>query len=191
MPRRSHAPERQQPVVMGKRPNCFAAGLNSGVRSQMNRAVALSAVLLGCASAAVSANSNGILSAEGPLPLKAEQAPELLKPCWGGGPIPEGELWLPTAVEVAALETRLEKHMATIKLGNRGTPAAGVQSRGQYVGFMRGEVKHIYASYVPARDFSWANGNAIIVCDGGPSFWGIVYNTATGQFSDLKVGGTR
>ena len=157
----------------------------------MNRTLALSAALLVLSHAAVAAESNGILSAKGPLALNAEQAPLLLKPCWGGGPNSEGQLWLPTAAEVAALETQIEKHMATVKLGTPGTPAAGKQYRGQYVGFMRSNVKHIYASYLPARDeYPLPSGSALLMCDGGPSYWGIVYNTVTGQFSELSVSGS-
>ena len=156
----------------------------------MNRTLVLFAALLASANAAVATELIGIISTKGPLALKVEQAPLLLKPCWGGGPNPEGQLWLPTAAEVAALETQLDKHMATVKLGTPGTPAAGKQYRGQYVGFMRSNVKHIYASYVPARDeYPLPSGSALLMCDGGPSYWGIVYNTATGQFSELSVSG--
>ncbi len=158
----------------------------------MNRTIVFSALLLAFTTiAAVSAEPNGILSAKGPLALKLEEAPLLLKPCWGGGPIPEGPVWLPSAVEVATLETRLEEYMATVKLGERGMPEAGVQYRGQYVGFMRSKVKYIYASYVRAdvaEKIDLSKGNAIIICDGGPMSWVIVYNTATGQFSELMVG---
>lgn len=50
-----------------------------------------------------------------------------------------------------ALETQLEKYMKNIELGAPGAPAAGEQYRGQYAGFMRGNVKYIYAAYLPAR----------------------------------------
>lgn len=156
----------------------------------MNRTFALAATLLTCTNIGFAGGPNGILSVEGPLPLKLEQAPRLVKPCWGSGPNPEGQLWLPTAAEVAALETRLEKYMTTVKFGTRAMPAADVKYRGQYVGFMRSKVKHIYASYVPERDsYPLPVGVALLMCDGGPSYWGIVYNTATGRFSELSISG--
>jgi hypothetical protein len=92
------------------------------------------------------------------------------------------------------LEFWLEKYMAAIKTGTRRVPAASKQYRGQYVGFRRAGELHIYASYVPAREGNYwedFSGDAIIMCDGGKSYWGIVYNTATRQFSELEVSGTR
>jgi hypothetical protein len=158
----------------------------------MNRFVALAGTFLTCANAAFAAGLSSVLSAKGPLALKVEQAPLLFEQCSRSAPNPEGPLWVPTAAEVKSLETQLEKHMSTIKLGARGNPAAGKQYQGQYIGFVRGNVKHIYAAYVEASEkHPLPVGDAIRICDGGQSDWGIVYNTATGEFSELKVSGTR
>jgi len=154
---------------------------------RMNRRLVFFSLLV-FATAAFAAESISVLF-KGPLPLKAEQAPLLFKQCSRFAPNPEGPLWFPSAAEVEALEARLEKHIAAMAVK---PPAfrAGRQYRGQYVGFMRGNVKHIYASYVPASTrHADLSGNAILVCDGGYRFWGIVYNTATGQFSELAFNG--
>lgn len=159
----------------------------------MNRLIVIAA-LLAWGNTLFATEPTGILSTEGPLALKVERAALLFYQCSRGAPIPEGPLWLPTPAEVRMLEIRLEKHMAAIKLGTPRMPAAGKQYRGQYLGFMRAGELHIYASYVPAREGNYwedFSGDAIIMCDGGKSFWGIVYNTVTGQFSELEVSATR
>lgn len=163
-------------------------------RVTMNRAIALSAAFLGFAHSAFATDSNAVLSPEGPLALKAAQASQLFKQCSRRAPDPRSQLWFPTAADVKAFEAKLEKHMKTIEPGTWGAPAAGEQYRGQYAGFMRGNVKYIYAAYVPARYIEFlskhcSSGDAIQLCDGGPYFWGIVYNTATGEFSELEANG--
>lgn len=148
------------------------------------------ALFLACTNIVFAAESNSILSVEGPLALKMEQAQLLFEQCSRRAPKPEGQLWFPTAAEVGALEMQLEKHMATLKFDNPNRPPANQQYRGQYVGFMRNNVKYIYASYIPAKvSHIFPDGTAHQVCDGGAQFWGIVYNTTTAQFSEFEVNG--
>jgi hypothetical protein len=165
----------------------------------MNHPIALSVAFLVFANSALATESNSLLSTEGPLALKQTQAPELFKQCSRRAPKPQTRLWFPilwepTAANVKALETQLEKYISTVDSSISGAPAKGQLYRGQYAGFMRGDVRYIYAAYVPARiavslKDAVPSGNAIQFCDGGNHFWGIVYNTATGQFSELEVNG--
>jgi hypothetical protein len=157
----------------------------------MKRTLALFAALIAFSIAAPAAESNRILSAKGPLALKAEQAPRLFNPCsrWLV-PKPEGPLWLPTAAEVAAIEAQLEKYMGALNPSTSWVPKPGARYRGQYVGFVRNKVKYIYASYSPEGwDKHFPHGDAIDFCGGGEAFWGIVYNTATAKFSELSING--
>lgn len=155
----------------------------------MIRMFALSAVLLAYFNAAIAAESSSILSAKGRITLTAEQAPSLFKKCWCGEQKQAEPLWLPTAGEVATMEAQLEKYIGTLNRTS-GLPRIGPLYRGQYVGFVRRNVKHIYATYVP-EDMAghYTDGRAVALCDGGSIFWGIVYNTATGQFSELSAKG--
>lgn len=167
----------------------------------MSRPITLSVAFLVFASSALATESSGFLSAEGPLALKRSQAPELFKQCSRRAPKPETRfwfpiLWEPIAADVKALETQLERYIGTIDPSTSPTPAKGQLYRGQYAGFTRGNVKYIYAAYVPARIVNSLkdvvpSGNAIQFCDGGDHFWGIVYNPAIGQFSELEVNGWR
>jgi hypothetical protein len=133
-----------------------------------------------------------ILSPQGPLPIAQEAAPALFKQCSRDAPVPEGKLWLPSASEVATLEVRLAGYLRTVRLGTRGAPASSTQYRGQYVGFTRANKKYIYASYSPAdpmlEEFM-RKGEAMVACDGGSQFWGIVYSPSTGKFTELEVNG--
>jgi hypothetical protein len=123
------------------------------------------------------------------IPVSESEAPLLFKQCSRDAPSPEGKVRLPSASEVAQLEAALVKHLSKIELGSRTTPAKSKRYHGQYVGFMRGGAKHIYASYTPAELNRGHRGRSLVVCDGGNSFWGIVYNPLSGQFSDLRVNG--
>jgi hypothetical protein len=92
------------------------------------------------------------------------------------------------------MEIQLERYIRTVDPRSSPAPAKGIQYRGQYAGFKRGDVKFIYAAYVTERIAESLkeivpSGNVLKLCDGGSHAWGIVYNPATGQFSELEVNG--
>lgn len=147
-----------------------------------------------------------VISPDGPAWIKPAEAPLLFEQCSRRAPVPEGKLWFPTAGELEELEARLVKYLGALQLGTQHLPASGAQFRGQYAGFVRANVKYIYGSYSLASDFGWKGseqwwpstapaseqeglGGAVRICDGGHYLWGIVYNPATGEFSDLEVNG--
>ena len=60
----------------------------------------------------------------------------------------------------------------------------------QYIGFVKDGKRYIYASfYIPWPDTKNEASLPVIVCDGGKSFWGIVYSIDTKSFSDLRFNG--
>jgi hypothetical protein len=132
---------------------------------------------------------SNLLSTEGPLLIHETEAPLLFRQCSREAPVPEGPVWLPSEADVAALEAGLAAYVATLTVGARTTPPSTVQYRGQYVGFTRGGTKLIYGSFSPAGEVPISKGRAVVVCDGGPFFWGIVYNPASGEFSELHANG--
>jgi len=62
----------------------------------------------------------------------------------------------------------------------------------QYVGIVVGERKLIYLNAfcekVVKQSGDWRK-NPVDVCDGGDCFWSAVYDTSSGEFSDLQVNG--
>lgn len=128
------------------------------------------------------------LSDDGPLQISLEEAPRLFQQCSRGAPRPVGNLWLPSQSEVAALESRLESYFTEHDrqldwlMGRHSR-----KYRGQFVGFERAGVEYIYAAYLSddIRLSGSTDGKAVILCDGGSSAWGIVYNPSTGELSEF------
>lgn len=59
----------------------------------------------------------------------------------------------------------------------------------QYIGYYHGKRRLIYLNASPLDD-SWRKpGKPAMVCDGGPRFWGVSYDPATGKFFDLATNG--
>lgn len=150
----------------------------------------LSCVFLLAAHGPSAASAGGSwLSELGPLPLKLEHGAALFKQCSRAAPVPTGRLWLPGRAQLQKLENDLLIYLRK----NPYAAAVLIQDgkyRGQFIGFTRGGERLIYASF--AAGFAVqeeGNGEALIVCDGGNAFWGIVYHPAKRQFSELKVNG--
>lgn len=60
----------------------------------------------------------------------------------------------------------------------------------QYVGIVIKGKKFIYINaFAGSEPPKWWKEKADMVCDGGRGFWGVLYNTETGKFSDLAVNG--
>jgi len=122
--------------------------------------------------------------------LPVESAPELLEQCSRDTLSPVESFWLPSQLEVNALETRLPGY-----LEERGWPApskplhvyvrqyAGVVSRGRRVIY----TSFLHESSLP--DFPEWHLQAAIVCDGGDHYWGIAYDVATGEFVPPEYNG--
>lgn len=150
--------------------------------------VFLSSLLLSVCQVAYAAPGKW-LSELGPLSLKWEQGAALFKQCSRSAPVPDGPLWQPERAQLQQLQRDLQEYL-------QKTPTAAAnlikdgKYRGQFIGFIRGGQRLIYASF--AAGFAVqeeGNGEALIVCDGGNAFWGIVYHPAKRQFSELKVNG--
>lgn len=131
-----------------------------------------------------------ILSSKGSLPITLEEAPKLFKQCSRITPKPAGPYWLPSSSVIAKLEVQLTEYLVQAGFERWRSRWHSGPYRGQYVGFMQEAKKFIYASY--SRDYiddHFKDGEAIVICDGGPSFWGIVYDLEKEEFSDLQTNG--
>jgi hypothetical protein len=84
--------------------------------------------------------------------------------------------WQPSSTDIDTLEQKLLFYLSESKKPpNR-------RYTGIYVGILTHGNKLIYANYSPA-------GGPEMVCDGGPEFWGVVFNPRTSEFSDLEFNG--
>ena len=122
---------------------------------------------------------------KGPLPVNIVDAAKTFEQCSRGAPMPTGPPWLPSSSEIAAFEQVLLTYIETLGDTYFIDPRWSVSAyRGQYVGFGEGNAKYIYGSYTNADPTAFfASGEPIVLCDGGPSSWGILYNIENGQFS--------
>ena len=65
--------------------------------------------------------------------------------------------------------------------------------RRQYVGIVRGGKRFLYGNFFPVHDASeqptWRS-RPVIVCDGGPVFFGVEMEMATGRITHLAFNGS-
>ena len=136
-----------------------------------------------------------LLSADGLYPLALDQAAQVFRQCSRGAPEPGDDLWAPTRSEISELEAALPAYMAGRKKASLRTPPETGQYLRQYVGFTRNGTRQIYGNFFHssirqiADQMSHPFVGPVVVCDGGPAFWGIVYNPATKAFEEPQFNG--
>jgi len=120
--------------------------------------------------------------------LGSEQAIVLTRQC--SRPFPAGlsGTWEPTASEVARAERELPKAvdtaLSTISKSYRSHP----QYHRQYAGFLRGDTRVLYVNAVD-RDISKTWRDPVVICDGGTSSFGAVFDLQTESFDSFEFNG--
>ncbi len=109
--------------------------------------------------------------------------------CGYGGQLerPDG-YWTPSEDQVIAVDQALAEHLEELNaLGYLPITLTFEQYGRQYAGFRYGDVDYVYGNFFPFwnetirfRNFSYP----IARCHGGPSFWGILFNTHEMRFED-------
>jgi hypothetical protein len=154
------------------------------------RAVRLSiliiALIAGSACSALSPGNSSLQTRpirEKSILLPAEKAKELTSQCSRKGPERFSGTWNPTARELTKMEANFEKI-----IGLKSNPESYFM---QYVGLLIDGKKVIYINAFRNNSYTAKNWKTtpIIVCDGGDSFWGIVYDLQKEEFFDLAVNG--
>ena len=134
------------------------------------------AIFLGSMAVAVAGSNRIEFSRESRKILAPDRGEVLLHQCSRRTPQGVTAYWQPSTIDIDTLEQKLLLYLSESK-----EPPAG-EYAGTYVGIFTQSKKLIYASYsppsIPAK-----------VCDGGPAFWGVVFDPLTNKFSDLEFNG--
>jgi hypothetical protein len=120
--------------------------------------------------------------------LPASEGPALLKQC--SRPTPQGvtSFWTPSTSQIAEMEKLLPK-----LLKKSGYKRPFSDFRGQCVGIISQGKLLIYVNAFPRsttdRHIKDWHTKALIICDGGSAFWGVVFDPADNTFHNLETNG--
>lgn len=128
---------------------------------------------------------------EGVIPVLQSQAAGVFRQCSRSAPEAETGLGLPSPAEIEALEAGLPKLFSARASAGLSVPPGAVQYHRQYVAFTRGGTRLIYGNFFPSTLVRSPERRSlpVAVCDGGPSFWGIVFNPSTRNFEAPQFNG--
>jgi hypothetical protein len=145
--------------------------------------------------AAVAVWGFGVRSAEPAraiLPGSAANA--LLKQCSRAVPQRGEGTWQPTAADIDRMEALLPAALAKAPQARELDAARMLNSwRRQYVGIVRNGKRFLYGNFFPRNDpqehLDWRS-RPIIVCDGGPAFFGAELDVAARRLTHLAFNGS-
>jgi hypothetical protein len=153
-----------------------------------------SGVLLVCAVAAGAAFAQSLqfkLPGAGTFILPADAGRSLLGQCSRDAPANVSQFWDPSGEQIRRLEFLLPKYVGN-DAGQKLRIPDNVEYHRQYVGIVVNGKRLIYGNFYPANfpDYLDEKSKPVVVCDGGPAFWGIVFDPEANVFLDLKVNGS-
>ncbi len=153
----------------------------------MWKSISLTLLFLTCAPRAGAAPSLPVDA----VVLLPSQADSLLAQCSRETPSKGGEAWTPSVEDILALESllpealRLSRHIR----GPDFSKAPNGWKR-QYVGIVRNGRRLVYGNFFPSHETQWpSRTEAVVVCDGGPSFFGVEYDVAARRIVHLAFNG--
>ena len=119
------------------------------------------------------------------------QGAELLKQCSRQVPQNVSDYWTPTDVQVAALKTVLELYLRQHSADRGSVLSQPLDTyHGQYVGIVSSGKRLIYGNfYIHQADWTHEDTQPVAVCDGGRSFFGVVFDPAANKIVDLAFNG--
>jgi hypothetical protein len=156
----------------------------------MRLTLATSFIFLCCAPRASPSREPPSFPRTGAFILSPAGASGVLRQCSRTTPKSVAAFWVPSAQDVERLEARLSSALASRAAEGSVVPPGGHYNR-QYIGVVRNGVRLVYANVYDADAATTADQNehGVVVCDGGPRFWGVVFNPTTGEFSDFSFNG--
>jgi hypothetical protein len=120
--------------------------------------------------------------------LAGVQARAVFKQCSRSAPVPSRILSGPLPTEIEQLEEIVHRHISVEYEANRPSPPDATPYARQYVAYQSGAHRMIYGNYFPPS-YALRRGRAVVICDGGPQFWGIALNPKTGKVESLAFNG--
>ena|SRR5690242_18731149 len=144
----------------------------------------------------IDASAGGRLAPGDGAILPLEESKELLRQCSRGAPQGVTGTWAPTVMQIRELEDRLPTALTAVALEKGERYAEPGDFRRQYAGFVVNGRKIIYVNAFPrsvggpspGRSFDW-HRSAVMVCDGGPAFFGVVYDPEKRTFDHFQFNG--
>lgn len=156
--------------------------------------------LMGCGEAVGADQTRGTDVLDAPLPADAVILPDaarltILRQCSRSVPEPGEAGWQPNGADIAALEAELPAALnGRPEARDRDMTGAPSGWRRQYVGLIRGGRRLVYGNFFPrgpaenSSRFDW-RAMPVVVCDGGPVFFGVEYDVAGGRITHLAFNG--
>ena len=120
-----------------------------------------------------------------------QQGARLLKQCSRNVPQDVSSYWTPSDEQVSALQAALESFIKQ-HYSDRGSPLSYPLSSydGQYAGIVSGGKQLIYGNfYIRSQGMLHEDTEAVNICDGGPSYFGVVFDPATDKIVDVDFNG--
>ena len=102
--------------------------------------------------------------------------------------------WTPSVAEILQLESDLGLLDASPQWPKRLKPSELlVRSRRQYVGLVNRGRRYIYLNAFPSSqgdkaEWHWLS-RPYVMCDGGSAYWGLLYEPAKREFTDVSFNG--
>jgi hypothetical protein len=97
--------------------------------------------------------------------------------------------WIPSSDQVTQLEARLKAKFSTFKyLTFKPAGPLGNYYR-QYAGFVVAGRKIIFVNFFPTDISTQWRSEAVLMCDGGPSFWSVEYEVDEKKFVNAVASG--
>ena len=119
------------------------------------------------------------------------QGSQLLRQCSRDVPQSITGYWTPSDSQVAALKPALDLYFRQHSADRGIVPSYPLESyHGQYTGIVSGGKQLIYGNfYIRMGGMLHEDSEAVNVCDGGPSFFGVVFDPATNQIVGVAFNG--
>ena len=112
----------------------------------------------------------------------------MLSQCSRDAPNPGSGTWQPTWADIAPMEALIPRALATdpgaAKIRAQNPPTGWLR---QYVGIVRNDHRYIYGNFFPNEpdfDAGWKD-KPMVVCDGGPAFFGVEYDVDARRLDNL------
>ncbi len=165
--------------------------------------IGLAMMLIACTPTGATSSEDGAQTVPAALPphavvLPAEAVQPMLRQCSRATPSPGESAWQPEAMDIVGFEAALPAALAERRRTAETPDWANDRNgwRRQYVGYVRDGRRFIYGNFYPRGVSDGEPGNErwhrepIVICDGGPAFFGAEYDVEAGRITHLDFNGS-